>query len=56
MKIKIKDKIINIKKTDAIVFKDLFTEKCENQFIYSKNDRKNILESYIKNNGSLIKT
>ena len=37
---------------DAIVFKDLFTQKREYQFIYAKNDRKNILESYIKNNGS----
>ena len=37
---------------DAIVFKDLFAKKSENQFIYTKNDKKNILESYIKNNGS----
>ena len=56
MKIKIKDKIIYIQKTDAISFKDLYYKKDENKCFYSKNDKKNILESYLKNNGSLIKT
>ncbi len=55
MKIQIKDKIIYIQKTDAITFKDLYLKKYENKCIYSKNEKKKILESYLKNNGSWIK-